>query len=120
MSRLFVAVAALVAAIFTGSETEAQARSQAEPPTVSCQITEVSAFFNRVQVRCVAIPSQNGPISYFAVGHDSYAASFLALATAAKQANKPLMITYNPATNNNPVGCGAGDCRVPILTRLFY
>jgi hypothetical protein len=126
MSRLLFAATALAAAVLAGSSTQAQTQAQAD---ATCQITDVSVFTDRVHVRCnvnpagAALMMQSGQpvIYYFAVPNSSpYATSFLALATAAKQANKSLVITYRTAASNNPAGCGAGDCRGAIAARLYY
>jgi hypothetical protein len=126
MSKLLVAATALAAALFAGSSTQAQAQAQAD---ANCQIVDVSVFTDRVHVRCNVNPAgaalmfQSGQsvIYYFAVANSSpYATSFLALATAAKQANKSLVITYRTAPGSNPPGCAASDCRGAIAARLYY
>ncbi len=127
MKRLVVTATALaVVCLIATVPVPAQAQSQGE---TSCQVTDVSAFADRVHVRCVLsevdrrFNSRLGlpQIEYFAVANTGeFANSFATVATAARQANKPLAIIFSTDPNQNPAGCLTSDCRAAVSARLIY
>jgi hypothetical protein len=78
----------------------------------TCKSVDVSAFENRIHVRCNTAAS--GGIVFFAVptANSAYAARVLAILTAAHVAGKKIEVEYNPSdTSGGDFGCLPTDCR---------
>lgn len=93
-----------------------------------CSVLEVAVFTDRVHVRCSlsATLTQNGgqgvaPYGYYAMATNTpAAAAFVEVATAARAADKPLLISYRDSPSQNPAGCQANDCRGVASARIAY
>lgn len=87
-----------------------RAAPDGKPPSFRCQVSDVTAFADRTQVRCHN--KVEGKVGYFAVDTNQPVAEIVVTkALAAMKSGKPITITFAPESDLNPSNCGAKDCR---------
>lgn len=78
----------------------------------SCKPVDVSAYANRIHVRCSAAAS--GGIYFFAAAtaNTAHANRLLSVAMMAYLSNRKVVVEYDPSdTSGAAFGCEANDCR---------
>lgn len=116
--RLVTMAAAFCVAAFFGT-TSAEAARQPR----SCDVDQVGVMENRIHIKCVPIEGQANTqaIYYFAMSlsEDSRKVdNVIALAIAAKQTRKPLVIAYDTADYKSVPGCDGSNCRRLLAAAL--
>ena len=113
MRRLLITALALSSALAANTTFAALPAAAAEQ-TRACKVVDVTAFANRVHVRCNPIAGGGlmAPPTFFAVEIGSpMADKIVALASQALISNRTLQLTYEGLPGQNPAGCQVGDCR---------
>lgn len=112
--RIMLAFAIL---LVTGGVSPVSAR-QFESTTLSCTVTEVAVFSDRVHVRCQEAAILHFPgrssysIFYFsAESSDPIASRLVTVGATAAKSGSPISITFDPNAQTSPAGCLAFDCR---------
>lgn len=91
-----------------------------------CRVDQVAVLANRMHLKCNVDPRQTytGEIRYYAVAITADARtgimveSIIALAIAAKQANKPMVIRFDMDDYRSVPGCQGSDCRKLVSAAL--
>jgi hypothetical protein len=110
--------AGLFAAILLGG---AMFSSDAHAASISCTVSEIANFSNRVHIRCVNSvrdPATGANIFFFAVptSNTALAQRVITLGGAALTSNRRLFIQFTDGDlSGTPFGCLSGDCRIPTL-----
>jgi hypothetical protein len=94
-------------------------KSNAAPMQLSCTVSGVAVFENRIHVRC-ATPVFG--FSFFAVAtaDSPNAARFSTIFNAARINNRPLTILFDPLDlSGSAFGCLNSDCRVARGAEMF-
>ena len=91
-----------------------------------CRVDQVAVFANRIHLKCNVDPGKayTGDIRYYAAAITADARtsimveSIVALAIAAKQTNKPMVIGFDMDDYRSVPGCQGSDCRKLVSAAL--
>jgi len=89
----------------------------------TCRVDQVGVFGNRIHVKCAPIAgtAYTSAIPYYAMAINTDARvidSVIALAIAAKQTNKPLVVQFDMADYASVPGCQGNNCRKLVAAML--
>lgn len=111
LALVMIAITAVLVVAVRARPDTAAAADVAAWKWYTCTPAEVSAFSDRIHVRC-AVP--DGAIAYFAypTRDANGSARYLSILSAAFIAGKKLSVGYDPADTSGPAfGCLASNCR---------
>lgn len=119
--RMLAIVCATAGAFTWTAEAEAQ-----EIMSRSCNVDQVGVYANRIHLKCIPDPQRayTGDIRYYAMAITGDARvlgvveNVVALAIAAKQTNKPMVIQFDMADYRSVPGCQGNDCRKLVSAAL--
>lgn len=94
------------------SERGSEAFSPEVEQEHSCTIVNVTAYANRIHVRCTTAPAALPTVFYFSEANDSPSVNrYLMMLNTALALNKAVGVRYETSSTVNPVGCSTTDCR---------